>query len=84
MESTQSSKIFQIPVQRLRNHPENERIYSPTQLDDLEQSIRQNGLLEPLVATQPFSSMFLGGKAVALLALHPVIRDTWEKTYGER
>ena len=52
MESTRSSKIVQIPVQRLKDHPENARIYSPTELDDLEQSIQQNGLLEPLVATK--------------------------------
>ena len=51
-ESNQGAEIHQIPLKRLKNHAENERIYAQTDLEDLEHSIQQNGLLEPLVATE--------------------------------
>jgi hypothetical protein len=37
-----------------------------------------------LVSTQPFGYNFLGGKLVAALSTSPVIRDYWEKKYGNK
>jgi hypothetical protein len=37
-----------------------------------------------LVSTQPFGYNMLGGKLVAALSTSPVIRDYWEKKYGNK
>ena len=37
-----------------------------------------------LVSTQPFGYNFLGGKLVAALSTSPVIREHWEKKYGNK
>lgn len=43
-----------------------------------------SAVVSTCVATQPFGSAFLGGKAIALLALDPIVRDAWEKRYGDK
>ena len=37
-----------------------------------------------LVSTQPFGYNMLGGKLVAALSTSPIIRDYWEKKYGNK
>ena len=54
---------------------------------DDEQKLKRLGhsaVVSTCAATQPFGSTFLGGKAIALLALHPIVRDAWEKRYGDK
>lgn len=46
-----TSELQQVDPKTLKPHPENERIYASRSVDDLVQSIRQQGILVPLVAT---------------------------------
>lgn len=44
-------------------------------------NITANG--QTIVPTQPFGSVFLGGKLLALLCLSKDVADAWKKTYGD-
>lgn len=43
---------MKIKLSELKEHPDNDKIYSPTNLSELEQSILDNGLIEPIVITK--------------------------------
>ena len=43
---------MKVNLSELLGHPANERIYEPTDLDDLIESITDNDLLEPIVITK--------------------------------
>ncbi len=44
-------------------------------------NITANG--QTIVPTQPFGSVFLGGKLLSLLCLSKDVADAWKKTYGD-
>ncbi len=43
-----------IPLSKLKSHPQNEEIYTISNIDDLEQSISKLGLLEGLVIDEDY------------------------------
>ena len=59
VEKEQNRKIFRMKLSDLTIHSENERIYQPTNLEDLEKSISENGQLEPIVISR--SNRILSG-----------------------
>ena len=42
-------------LEELKSHPYNNRIYSPTDLNDWEKSLSSNGQLEPIAITKWFN-----------------------------
>ena len=43
---------MKMKLSQLKIHPDNERIYSPTNLEELENSIQHYGLMEPIAITK--------------------------------
>ena len=46
------TSFMKVKINQISVHPENERIYSPSDLNDLEKSLSANGQLEPIAITK--------------------------------
>ena len=51
---------MKVELSELSVHPDNERIYEPTDLNDLIESITDNDLLEPIVITKELGTLQIG------------------------
>ena len=51
---------MKVELSELSVHPDNERIYEPTDLNDLIESITDNDLLEPIVITKELGPLQIG------------------------
>ena len=68
---------MKVELSELWVHPDNERIYEPTDLNDLIESITDNDLLEPIVITKELGTLQIGPlqtgiRQIGLLQIGPL------------
>ena len=63
---------MKVELSELSVHPDNERIYEPTDLNDLIESITDNDLLEPIVITKELGPLQTGIRQIGTLQLGPL------------
>ena len=64
--------------------PRNDHIGWTRQQHTIEHRINHLANVQTCVPTQPFGTLYNGGKLLALLALSDVVAKTWQDEYGDR